>query len=62
MIRASRSINGLCEIIVEPVFEHIKQAQGLRSFLPYGLEEVCAEWALICTTHNLPKLYRLIAS
>jgi len=42
--------------VVEPVFGQIKQARGFRQFLLRGFEKVCAEWALICTAHNLLKL------
>jgi hypothetical protein len=42
--------------IVEPVFGQIKQARGFRQFLLRGVEKVRAEWALICTAHNLVKL------
>jgi len=42
--------------IVEPVFGQIKQARGFRQFLLRGVEAVRAEWALICTAHNLTKL------
>jgi transposase len=42
--------------IVEPVFGQIKQARGFRQFLLRGVEKVRAEWALICTAHNLTKL------
>ena len=45
--------------IVEPVFGQIKQARGFRQFLLRGVENVKAEWALICTAHNLTKLARL---
>ena len=41
---------------VEPVFGQIKAARGLRQFLRRGLEAVQAEWALVCTAHNLLKL------
>ena len=41
---------------VEPVFGQIKQARGFRQFLLRGLDKVRAEWALICTAHNLLKL------
>jgi transposase len=44
--------------IVEPVFGQIKQARGFRQFLLRGIEKVRAEWALICTAHNLAKLAR----
>src|SRR6516165_5891241 len=40
----------------EPVFGQIKQARGFRQFLMRGLEKVKAEWALICTVHNVLKL------
>jgi len=43
---------------VEPVFGQIKQARGFRQFLLRGIEKVKAEWALICTAHNLTKLAR----
>jgi hypothetical protein len=43
---------------VEPVFGQIKQARGFRQFLLRGIEKVTAEWALICTAHNLTKLAR----
>ena len=45
--------------IVEPVFGQIKQARGFRRFSLRGLEKVKAEWALVCATHNLLKMYRL---
>ena len=44
--------------IVEPVLGQIKQGRGFRQFLLRGLEKVCGEWALVCTTHNILKLYR----
>lgn len=44
--------------IVEPVFGQIKEARGIRRFLLRGLEQVQAEWKLICATHNLLKLWR----
>ena len=40
----------------EPVFGQIKQARGFRQFLMRGFEKVRAEWALVCTAHNLLKL------
>ena len=41
---------------VEPVFGQIKEARGFRRFLRRGLTNVRAEWALLCTVHNLLKL------
>jgi len=43
--------------IVEPVFGQIKQGRGYRQFLLRGLRQVRGEWALICTTHNMLKLW-----
>jgi hypothetical protein len=45
--------------VVEPVFGQIKQARGFRQFLLRGVEKVRAEWAMICTPHNLQKLFTL---
>lgn len=43
--------------VVEPVFGQIKQARGFRQFLLRGVGKVRAEWALVCTAHNLCKLF-----
>jgi transposase len=51
-----RSRYRLRKQIVEPVIGQIKQARGFRQFLLRGLYKVRAEWALICTAHNLLKL------
>jgi len=45
--------------IVEPVFGQIKQARGFRQFLLRGIKKVRGEWALVCATHNILKMYRL---
>jgi len=42
---------------VEPVLGQIKQARGFRQFLLRGKEKVGGEWRLICTGHNLLKLF-----
>jgi transposase len=47
--------------VVEPVFGQIKDARGIRSFLLRGLDKVRGEWALICATHNLLKLWKAVA-
>jgi transposase len=47
--------------LVEPVIGQIKQARGFRQFLLRGFEKVQGEWSLVCTTHNILKLYRLCA-
>ena len=46
---------------VEPVFGQIKEAKGFRQFLMRGLKKVRGEWDLICTAHNLNKLYKALA-
>ncbi|MGH7001374.1 MAG: IS1182 family transposase [Stellaceae bacterium] len=51
-----RSRYRLRKQVVEPVFGQIKQARGFRQFLLRGLDNVKAEWALLCTVHNLLKL------
>ena len=43
---------------VEPVFGQLKQGRGFRHFLMRGLENLQGEWSLICTGHNLLKLFR----
>ena len=53
-----RSRYRLRKQVVEPVFGQIKQARGFRQFLLRGIEKVKAEWAMICTAHNLNKLAR----
>ena len=53
-----RSRYRLRKQVAEPVFGQIKQARGFRQFLLRGIDKVKAEWALICTAHNLGKLAR----
>jgi transposase len=43
--------------IVEPVFGWIKHNNGFNRWLYRGLENVEAQWNLICTSVNLKKLY-----
>ena len=45
---------------VEPVFGQIKGARGFRQFLRRGLVAVRAEWAMLCTVHNLLKLQQTL--
>jgi transposase len=45
--------------MVEPVLGQIKQARGFRQFMLRGVRKVRGEWSLVCTTHNILKLYRL---
>jgi transposase len=44
--------------IVEPVFGQIKRARGFIQFSLRGIEKMRGEWAIVCLTHNLLKLFR----
>ena len=44
--------------VVEPVFGQIKQARGFRQFLLRGIENVTGEWSIVCTAHNVLKLFQ----
>jgi transposase len=57
--KAGAAVYAVRKAIVEPVFGQIKQARGFRQFLLRGLAKVQGEWSLVCTTHNILKLYRL---
>lgn len=54
---AGRSLYALRKTTVEPVFGHIKEIRGFRRFSFRGHRKVTSEWALICLTHNLLKLF-----
>ena len=55
--KRGRRLYALRKEIVEPVFGQIKQGRGVRQFLLRGHGKVRGEWMLICTTHNLLKLW-----
>jgi transposase len=57
--KAGAAIYAARKSIVEPVFGQIKQARGFRQFLLRGIEKVRAEWAMVCMTHNILKIYRV---
>jgi transposase len=59
MTKVGRAIYALRKTTVEPVFGQIKEGRGFRRFLLRGYEKVQSEWALVCATHNLLKLYRV---
>jgi transposase len=48
--------------IIEPVFAWIKNVMGFRRWTVAGLDNVRAQWNIICTTINLRKLYTRWAS
>jgi len=55
--KAGKAVYAARKCVVEPVFGQIKQARGFRQFLLRGKSKVEGEWALVCTTHNILKLY-----
>jgi len=56
--RKGRERYGLRKELPEPVFGQIKQARGFSQFLLRGSPKVNSEWKVICTGHNLLKLFR----
>ena len=44
---------------VEPVFGIIKEVMGFRRFLLRGRAKVSLEWALVCVSYNLKRLFAL---
>jgi hypothetical protein len=59
LTKAGAAVYARRKAMVEPVIGQITQARGFRTFLLRGLIKVQAEWSLVCTTHNILKLYRL---
>ena len=59
LTKAGAAIYAARKSIVEPVFGQIKEARGFRRFSLRGFEKVKAEWALVCATHNILKMYRV---
>lgn len=55
--KVGKAIYAARKCVVEPVFGQIKQARGFRQFLLRGKEKVKGEWALVCLTHNILRLY-----
>jgi len=60
--KKGRSVYARRKGIVEPVFGQIKQVLGFRQFLLRGLAGMRGEWRLVCTVHNLLKLWRHAAA
>src|SRR6266851_2819588 len=55
--KVGKAVYAARKCVVEPVFGQIKQARGFRQFLLRGKEKVKGEWALVCLTHNILRLY-----
>jgi transposase len=60
--KRGKEVYRMRKAIVEPVFGQIKEARGIRSLLRRGLKAAQQEWALICATHNLLKLFQAAAA
>ncbi|MDD3352351.1 IS1182 family transposase [Zoogloea sp.] len=54
--RAGRAAYALRKQTVEPVFGIIKSVMGFRQFLLRGLNNVRAEWTLVCLAWNLKRM------
>jgi hypothetical protein len=57
--KKGRQCYGLRKELPEPVFGQIKQVRGFDQFLLRGSDKVSNEWKVICTGHNLLKLFRV---
>lgn len=55
--QAGKAVYAARKCVVEPVFGQIKQARGFRQFVLRGIQKVKGEWALVCLTHNILRLY-----
>jgi hypothetical protein len=55
--KAGKAVYAARKCVVEPVFGQIKRAQGFRQFVLRGTQKEQAEWALVCLSHNLRRLY-----
>ena len=57
-----RQVYSRRKVIVEPVFGNIKEPRGFRRFSLRGTDKVRGEWSLVCTVHNLLKLFKFRAT
>ena len=55
--KVGKAVYAARKCVVEPVFGQIKQARGFRQFLLRGKKKVKGEWALVCLTHNILRLF-----
>ncbi|WP_245769057.1 transposase, partial [Stigmatella aurantiaca] len=60
--KKGRAVYARRKAVAEAPFGQIKQVRGFRQLLLRGLAKARGEWALICLTHNLLKLYRATAA
>jgi transposase len=52
-----KQLLGRRKVIAEPIFAWIKQHLGFRRWTVSGIDNVRAQWDLVCTVLNLKKLY-----
>ena len=58
LTRRGRELYRKRGMTVEPVFGQVKDVRGCDGFLLRGMDGAACEWKLICSTHNLLKLWR----
>jgi len=58
--QASKDIYSKRKVIVEPVFGQLKNS-GFRGFSVRGKEKVAGEFSLLCATHNIKKIVKVLA-
>ena len=58
LTKRGRALYKLRGQTVEPTFGQIKDGRGCDGFMRRGVKAADSEWSLICTTHNLLKLWR----
>lgn len=56
--KISRKVYAKRKGIIERIFGQLKQVLGFRQFSLRGLEAMRGKWRLMCTVHNLLKLWR----
>jgi transposase len=58
--KVGKAVYAARKYVVEGVFGQIKQARGFRQFLLRGLKKIAGEWALMCLTHNILRVYAVL--
>jgi len=58
LTKRGRALYKLRGRTIEPTFGQIKDGRGCDGFSRRGVKAVDSEWSLLCTTHNLLKLWR----
>ena len=58
LTKRGRALYKLRGQTIEPTFGQIKDGRGCDGFMRRGVKAADSEWSLLCTTHNLLKLWR----